>query len=52
MTRMEIEKEMSDLRYDIAMESDCFVVGCMEHRLQELEELLKTAQISDEDKLI
>jgi hypothetical protein len=40
MTKEEIEKEISDLEYDIAMEADMFLVGCMERRLAELKKLL------------
>lgn len=41
MTKEEIEKEISDLEYDIAMEADVFLIGCMERRLEELKRILQ-----------
>ena len=44
MSKEEIEKEMSDLRFDIAMEADSVIVACMERRLKELEEQKKNME--------
>jgi len=38
--RKQIDDEIRDLRFDIAMEADCYMVGAMEARLEMLEKKL------------
>lgn len=48
-TKEEIKKMISDIHFAIAMESDIYLVECLQHQLNKLENELMEIEIAEEN---
>lgn len=48
-TKAELKKMISDLHFAIAMEADPYLVGCLEHQLNKVENELEQIEIMESE---